>query len=149
MALEIYTVTRPYPPPLLTNIINPILTAYSGRPPLLQFQFLELARNCLFTTFVGMSQLGPLLQTRQATKSPNEVPPNQLAALEQLARAGEEETSRLLRLEMSPHAAGQGSLSDLQSRVKNWLVQSTIRSDPQVKHSIEEVLNRRRGGHVE
>ena len=136
--------TRPQSPPVLASVINPLLTTFTSHPPLLQFQFLALARNCMFTTFIGLSQLGPLLQAGAPALPPNEVAPAQLSTMEQLVTASEAEATRLLGLELAPYTSGRASLGELQTRVKDWLVQNTVRSDPQVKQAVEGVLRRRR-----
>ena len=137
--------TRPYKPLVLTHLINPLITAWSF-PPLLQYQFLSLSRNILFTSFIGMSQLAPLLQGHtDMTLLPNEVGSQQLARLEQLARGQETESSRLLGLNMVPFLTeGAALVRELQDRIREWLVQSTVRADPLVREAMEEALRRRR-----
>jgi hypothetical protein len=129
---------------ILTHLINPLLTGWSSHPPLLQYQFLSLARTLLFTSFIGLSQLAPLLQGTNHSLPPNEVDPNQLARLEQLARGQEMESTRLVGLNMAPFREDRTSMVELRDRIREWLVQNTTRADPLVREAVEEVLRRRR-----
>ncbi|MCJ1476461.1 hypothetical protein MMC13_005127 [Lambiella insularis] len=146
--LEFYTVTRPYHPPLLTNAINPFLVQLTTHPPLLPFQLLALARKTTLTFFIALSQLGPLLQPPAATASStsNNIDPQQLNRLEQNAQANEVETTRLLGLDLAPYAGDEQAVKDLRVKVKEWLVQNTIRNDPEVRDAMGKVMNRKRAG---
>ena len=61
-----------------------------------------------------------------------------------LARTTDQEVTRLMGLELSPFAGKQSSMRELRSSLKEWLVQNTVRNDPEVKAAINRVLNRRR-----
>ena len=142
VVLEVYVATRPYHPPILTNIINPILTRTTNYPPLLPFQFLILARNIIFTFFMALSQLGPYLQQNMSLSS-KDIEPAKLARLEHVARANEAEASRLLELDMAPYASDAHAIRDLRNRIREWLVQNTIRNDGQVRVAVGEALQGR------
>lgn len=142
--LELYTVTRPYKPLILTHLINPLITGWSGYPPLLQFQFLSLARTFLFTSFIGFTQLAPMLQIQDDAVQPNEVGPQQLARMEQLARGQEVEATRLVGFNVAPFAEDRSALMELGDRIREWLVQNTVRADPLVREAVEDALRRQR-----
>ena len=148
--LEYHTITRPYASPLLTKIFNPILGKLTFHPPLLPFQLLALARKATFTLFIAFSQLGNLFPQQQekptsTTPSPHDL--QQLARLEGIAKAGEAESSRLLALDMAPFVNDEQGMKELRARVKEWLVNNTIRADPEVRDAMGRALaGRRRSG---
>jgi hypothetical protein len=74
---------------------------------------------------------------------PNEVAPAQVNMLEQLLLASEGEVTRLLGLELAPYATGRAQVGELKGQIKDWLVQNTVRSDPQVNQSVEDAIRRR------
>ena len=147
--LEYHTITRPYPSPLLTKMVNPILTKLTLHPPLLPFQLLTLARKATFTLFIAFSQLGSLFPQAKpassATTSQHDL--QQLARLEGIAKASEIESSRLLAMDMAPFVGDEPGTKELRGRVKEWLVNNTIRADPEVRDAMGRALaGRRRGG---
>ena len=52
--------------------------------------------------------------------------------------------SRLMGLELTPFAEGEEGKRELKVTLKEWLVQNTMRNDPEVKAAIGAVLTRRR-----
>ncbi|KAF7914866.1 hypothetical protein EAE99_010420 [Botrytis elliptica] len=143
---ELHTVSRPYFPVVATNILNPILTKFTSHPPYLPFQLIQLARKASLTLYIAFSQLGPLLQPPTAPQNgtPEAVLKQQLDRLEQVAKAAEVDASRLHALEMIPFANDPQAMNDVKGKVKEWLVQNTIRSDPEVRDAMGTVLKRRR-----
>lgn len=144
--LEYHTITRPYEPPLLTKLINPLLSL-TPHPPLLAFQMLTLARKSAFTLFIALSQLGSLFApppTTTATSSALDM--QQLARLEQTAKALDIEASRLLAFDMAPFADDEVGVKELRGKVKDWLVNNTIRADPEVRDAMGRAMGRRRVG---
>lgn len=137
--------TRPYFPPLLTGAINPLLIRLTTHPPILPFQLLALARKTTLTFFIALSQLGPLLQpaTSASFSTSNNIDLQQLNRLEQIAQANEAEATRLLGLDLAPYAGDEQGIKDLRVRVKEWLVQNTIRNDPEVRDAMGKVMNRK------
>ncbi|MCJ1257156.1 hypothetical protein MMC24_004981 [Lignoscripta atroalba] len=151
LLLEVHTLTRPYFPPILTTLLNPLLHALTLHPPLLPFQLLILARKATLTLFIALSQLGPVfMQSSPAslatTSSSTAIAPQQLDRLEQIAKANEIEVSRLLALDMAPFAGDEQGVKELRGRVREWLVQNTIRADPEVRDAVGRALGRRRVG---
>jgi hypothetical protein len=146
-AFELHTISRPYFPPLAANILNPILTTFTSHPPYLPFQLLQLARKCSITLYIAFSQIGPLLQRSSSTPqnaSPEVVLKQQLDRLEATAKATDTEAARLMAMEMSPFAGDAGVLNSMKSKVRDWLVQNTIRNDPMVRDAIGNELKKRR-----
>lgn len=144
--LEMYTISRPYPPLFLTKLFNPIL-GLTQHPPLLPFQLLSLARKATFTLFIALSQLGGLFPQPLASTSANsQHDQQQLARLEGIANGGEQEASRLLAMDMAPFAGDDQGTSDLKGKIREWLVNNTIRADPEVRDAMGRVLSRRRSG---
>ena len=69
---------------------------------------------------------------------------HQLDRLEAAAQATDVEATRLMGMEMSPFVGDPQGLKDVKGKVKEWLVQNTIRSDPEVRDAIGTLLKRRR-----
>ena len=144
--LEYYTITRPSEPLFLTKIINPVLSV-TPHPPLLPFQMLTLAHKATFTVFIALTQLGPTFAsqpTNTAASSGIDVP--QLARLEQTSKALDTEASRLLAFDMAPFADDEAGIKELRGKVKDWLVNNTIKADPEVRDAMGKVMGRRRFG---
>ena len=51
-----------------------------------------------------------------------------------------------MALDMAPYAVDEPGVKELQARVKEWLVQNTIRADPEVRDAMGRALGRRRVG---
>lgn len=147
--LEYHTITRPYPSPLLTKVFNPILSKMTTHPPLLPFQLLVLARKATFTLFIAFSQLGNLFpQGKPApAATTSQLDLQQLVRLEGIAKASEIESSRLLAMDMAPFVNDERGKQELRGRVKEWLVNNTIRADPEVRDAMGRALAvKRRSG---
>ncbi|OAA68505.1 4-coumarate-CoA ligase [Niveomyces insectorum RCEF 264] len=164
LVFELHTVTRPAHPRLLTSLINPLLVRFAPlHAPYLPFQAVALARKLSITTYIGFSQIGPLLgaDTRNgqivtgvgggsssgAAQQQNNNDPALLAALERLeatSRSLDADATRLLEMEMAPFVGQEEVLSNVRGKVKEWLVQNTIRADPMVRDAIGRSLQRRR-----
>ncbi|MCJ1339532.1 hypothetical protein MMC09_004822 [Bachmanniomyces sp. S44760] len=148
--LEYHTLTRPHFSPILTKLLNPLLTSFpaSTHPPLLPFQLLILAQKATITISIAFSQLGSLYARSSPTPPPTttSIDPSQLARLEVIAKQDEQEADRLLGLEMAPYVGDEAGTNDLRQRIKEWLVQNTIRADPVVRDAMGKALVRKRTG---
>ena len=147
--LEYHIITRPYTSPLLTKIINPILSKLTVHPPLLPFQLLTLARKAMFTLSIAFSQLGNLFPQGKpiTTTTTSQHDLQQLVRLEGIAKANELESSRLLAMDMAPFVGDEQGTNELRGRVKEWLVNNTIRADPEVRDAMGRALaGRKRSG---
>lgn len=63
-----------------------------------------------------------------------------------MAQGTEIETQRLLALEMTPLVGDEAGQNDMKGRVREWLVQNTIRSDPEVRDALGKAMAKRRVG---
>ncbi len=133
--------------PVLTYI-NPILQNFTMHPPYLPFQLLILARKATITLFIAISQLGPLLQEPQKPLLQNTDLNQQLQLdrLTQIAHSNEAEATRLLALDMAPFTGDDQALNDVRGKMKEWLVQNTIRADPEVRDAVGRVMGSRNHG---
>ena len=66
--------------------------------------------------------------------------------LEQMAKGSDMEAARLLSLEMTPFAGDEIAQKDLRGKVREWLVNNTIRNDPEVRDAMGRAIGRRRMG---
>jgi hypothetical protein len=146
---ELHTISRPSFPLFADKIVNPILRTFTNHPPYLPFQLIQLARKISITLYIAFSQIGPLLNPPPPTAVPTNANPEiqlrqQLDRLESMAKAADTEATRLMGMEMSPFIGDQEALSGVKGKVKEWLVQNTIRSDPEVRDALGNLLKRRR-----
>ncbi len=139
--MEVYAKTRPESPMILSHVINPFLVKFTSHPPYLQFQLLSLLRNVLLSLFIALTQVGPVLFPPPPTEK--EPTPEQLNRLEGLAKASEQEAARLFGLEMTPFAGNPSALQDLRGAMRHWLVDNTVKSNPQVRDAMGRVLQPR------
>lgn len=95
-----------------------------------------------------MGQLQPFFAppTPAAGSSSSAFDEQQLQRLEQLAQTTEVETGRLLGLEMAPLVGDEAGQSDMKGKVREWLVQNTIRADPEVRDAMGRAMQKRRVG---
>jgi len=145
---ELIVVTRPEMPPFLA-VFNTALSTALRRPPYLQFQLVSLARQAAVTIYIAFGQIGPLINpqgqaAQKAAESSAAAVDEGLQRLETITRGLDSETSRLLEMEMTPFAGDNEALSSVRSKVKDWLVQNTIRADPMVRDAIGKSFQKRR-----
>jgi hypothetical protein len=143
---ELHTISRPNFPIIATKILSPILTTFTNHAPYLPFQLIQLLRKISITLYIAFSQIGPLLQPQEQTANatPEVALKQQLDRLEASAKAADIEAARLMAMEMSPFMGDAAALKDVKGKVKEWLVQNTIRSDPMVRDAIGNELKKRR-----
>ncbi|KAK4191581.1 chaperone protein DnaJ [Podospora australis] len=151
---EAYTVTRPYAPPVLTNMVSPLITRFgNGRAPYLQFQAIALAKKLAVTIYLAFSQIGPLLSADTSggqivigKKGANEEAAlkQNLERLEQLTKRLDADTTNVLQLELAPFAGDRDAMEITWGKVKEWLVHNTIRSDVMVRDAMGRMFARRR-----
>ncbi|KAI2473248.1 hypothetical protein F4781DRAFT_227334 [Annulohypoxylon bovei var. microspora] len=146
---ELHTVTRPSFPRILDNLVNPVLSRFTTHPPYLPFQAISLARKLSITLYIAFSQIGPLLQPPdQRGARPGEASEKQLLQnldrLEQTARGMDVDATRLMELEMAPFVGDPEVINTMRMKLKEWLVQNTIRADPMVKDALGRSFQKRR-----
>lgn len=164
LVFELHAISRPYHPRILTDVLNPLFALLAPQhEPYLPFQAVQLARKLSLTMYIGFSQIGPLLgaDTRSGQIVPADSEANSgngggpkgaadpalLAALERLestSRSLDADATRLLEMEMAPFVGQEEVLSNVRGKIKEWLVQNTIRADPMVRDAVGRSLQRRR-----
>ncbi|AEO56044.1 hypothetical protein MYCTH_2300500 [Thermothelomyces thermophilus ATCC 42464] len=151
---EAHTVTRPDMPGILDKVVNPLLGRLLGRAPYLQFQAIALARNLSVTVYIAFSQIGPLLSADTSSgqvvvsgsRGGNEEKALRegLERLEMTVKRLDADATRLLETELAPFAGDEQIRSSMWAKVKEWLVQNTIRSDPMVRDALGRSFAKRR-----
>lgn len=162
LVFELHAISRPYHPQILTDVLNPLFALLVPQHgPYLPFQAVQLARKLSLTMYIGFSQIGPLLgaDTRSGqivTADNNEASPSGpkgaadpalLAALDRLeatSQSLDQDAKRLVEMEMAPFVGQDEVLSNVRGKIKEWLVQNTIRADPMVRDAVGRSLQRRR-----
>ncbi|KAG0644061.1 hypothetical protein HOY80DRAFT_879137 [Tuber brumale] len=136
MVLEAIVVTRPFH--YFTQI--PILNT------LLPFEQLALARKILFTTFIAISQLAPLFQQGRAITGPltAEALDPQFDRMATLLHRTDTEASTILTQELLPFDADPVIQKVLKKKLEEWMIESAIRSAPEVRDAVGKVIQRRR-----
>ncbi|TLD21225.1 hypothetical protein PspLS_09169 [Pyricularia sp. CBS 133598] len=166
---EVHVVTRPRHPALFVSFINPALSRLSAlvgtaavnrqqqlSSPYLPFQAIQLARKVAVTLYVAFSHIGPLLgadtssgninvsrKERDASKADEQLH-QALMRLEQMASAVGGDADNLLKMELVPFQGDAEAVANVQGKMKEWLVNNTIRSDPMVRDALGTALRRRR-----
>jgi hypothetical protein len=144
---ELHTISRAYFPPIAAKFLNPLLTTFTAHPPYLPFQLIQLTRKIAITIYIAFSQIGPLLQspsTAHLQGDPEIVLKQQLDRLEQMVKFADIEATRLMEMERAPFAGDPHALREVQGKIKEWLVQNTIRNDPEVRDALGKMLKKRR-----
>ncbi|RYP20453.1 hypothetical protein DL767_009456 [Monosporascus sp. MG133] len=152
LVFELHAVTRPRFPLVVDRLLNPLLARLPGRhAPYLPFQAVSLARKLCITIYIAFNQLGPLLQPRDGRRggggeetSSEKALLQALDRLEQTARGVDSDAARLMDLELTPFAGDPEVLDSLRPKMKEWLVQNTIRNDPMVRDALGRSYEKRR-----
>jgi hypothetical protein len=149
-------------PWLLEKVVNPLLGALSSaggnggrRMPYVQFQAIALARKLSVTVYIAFSQIGPLLTAdtssgqlvvrgRASGGDDQAVLKQGLERLEMTVKRLDADATRLLETEMAPFSGDAETRSSMWAKVKEWLVQNTIRSDPMVRDALGRSFAKRR-----
>lgn len=146
---ELHTVTRPDFPPWVA-VVNAVLTRFTSHPAYLPFQIISLARKFAITIYIALAQIGPLLavqvggdQKAAAVNEEKAVEEN-LSRLQNLVGLLDADAIRLLEMELAPYKGDKEATTNLQGKMREWLVQNTIRADPMVRDALGTSLKRRR-----
>ncbi|KAL6866195.1 hypothetical protein ACO1O0_002300 [Amphichorda felina] len=147
---EVHAATRPRFP-LLLDALNAVVTRASSHPPYLPFQIITLARKITITVYIALSQVGPLLAAhlrggdKAASPDDDDKALRQgLDRLEGVARQLDVDAARLMEMETAPYKGDSEATSNLQGKMREWLVQNTIRADPMVRDALGSSFRRRR-----
>ncbi|KAF4584079.1 Chaperone protein DnaJ [Ophiocordyceps camponoti-floridani] len=145
---ELHAVTRPEFPAVV-RVVNAVATRLPPYTPLLPFQVVKLAQKLVLTLCIGIAQIGPLLAEQSAARrraGPRDEKLLQLALdrLEVASGQLDTETTRMVALEMAPFKGDDMAVRNLRDKMREWLVQNTIRADPMVRDAMGTSLRRRR-----
>ena len=97
-----------------------------------------------FSQLSGLWPSKPELEQQTGTPSSHET--QQLLRLEQVAKGADAEATRLVGLDMAPFVGDEAGTKELRGRVRDWLVNNTIRADPEVRDAMGRALKKRRMG---
>lgn len=145
---ELHAVTRPDFPPFV-NAINAVLLRFTSSPPYLPFQIISLARRLTITFYIALNQIGPLIAfmitgPEKSEEDDEKAMRQSLHRLEMLTKQLDGDAVRLLDMEMAPFKGDNDATSNLQGKMREWLVQNTIRADPMVRDAMGTSLRKRR-----
>lgn len=158
LVLELHAVTRPRFPALL-DAANALVAAVAPRrAPYLPFQMVALARKLTITCYIALSQLGPVISAHldaaagrdpaasaaAGSGKPEEDAAAALDRLDALADSLDRDASRLIDTETAPFKNDNAASSNLRGKMREWLVQNTIRADPMVRDAVGSSFRRRR-----
>lgn len=158
LVFELHAVTRPTFPAVLRAVVNPLMgwLGVKGRAPFyLPFEAVALARKGSVAMFIAFSQIGPLLgadtsggqiQVGAGGRGGGEEAALRMGLdrLEGMVKGLDADATRLLETEMAPFAGDEEILGTVRGKVKEWLVQNTIRSDPMVRDALGRSFMKRR-----
>ncbi|KAK7510394.1 membrane associated DnaJ chaperone-like protein [Phyllosticta citriasiana] len=146
VVFEAHTITRPEFPFMISKVINPLFAMFKLHPPLLPFQLRTIARRFIISLFIAMTQIAPVFSDpgREAQDT-QKAQQQQLDRLSQITALADRDAQALLTLETMPFTSEDGKV-DLRGKVKDWLVQNSIRSDRVVRDAMGNALRRRREG---
>ncbi|KAI0528415.1 hypothetical protein GGR58DRAFT_496103 [Xylaria digitata] len=145
-AFEAHTVMRPRFPVFVEAFVNPFLVRFTSHAPYLPFQVVALARRVAIAIYIAFGQLGPILQAGrdQEVAAGEKALQKNLENLENVAKFMDLDATRLMELEMAPFVGDSEVIKDMRSKLKEWLVQNTIRADPMVRDALGKSLQKRR-----
>lgn len=143
---EAHTVMRPRFPAFVETVVNPFLVRFTSHAPYLPFQVVALARRVAIAIYIAIGQLGPVLRAGRDQEAAAEEKALQqnLERLEHTAKFMDTDATRLMELEMAPFAGDPDVVKDMRAKLKEWLVQNTIRADPMVRDALGRSLQKRR-----
>lgn len=163
LVFEAHTITRAGYPWLLEGLVNPFLVRVANpvlafwapgavHPPFLPFQAVALARKLGITLTIALNQVLPFLtaDTRggriQIKKQGSEEAKaaQSIDELEKMLHVVHEETRRMVQMEVTPFAGSPQAMDTLRHKIKRWLVDNTVRSDPMTRAAIDQTIARRR-----
>lgn len=142
LVLEVASATRPgFLGPL--NGINAFVRRTGLRPEYLPYQGVILMRKVAFTFFIAMNQLGPMFEKPEDTvrEQGEKGLMQQLDRIDAMASAVDNETVKLLRLEMVPFVK---DTETFKKGIRGFLEANTVRNDREVQAAIVEVIRKRR-----
>ncbi len=149
--LEVTVATRPsFPAPL--GALNAVLGTASrgGVPPYLPFELVHLARKITLTVYIALSQIGPIITAQlnphadKGVEDEDKALQAGLLRLEGLTRQMDADAARLIDMELTPFKGDEEMAGRMRTKMREWLINNTIRSDPMVKDALGNSFQKRR-----
>lgn len=147
--LEVTVATRPGFPAAL-SVLNAVLTRLSGLPPYLPFELVHLARKITLTVYIALSQIGPIIlaqlnpQADKGVEDEDKALREGLLRLEGITRQMDADAARLIDMELTPFKGDEEMAGKMRTKMREWLINNTIRSDPMVKDALGNSFRKRR-----
>ncbi|KAF8254074.1 chaperone J-domain-containing protein [Wilcoxina mikolae CBS 423.85] len=113
--------------------------------PLLAFEQAVLMRKVCVTCFIAFNQLGPFLVGGERKKMGEGGLEGKLEQLMVMAGVVEVEAAKAQHVEFIPFAEGDGK-QEVERKMRDWLVELTVRNDPEVRDAMGNAKSRRRMG---
>lgn len=137
-------ITRPSPD-FLTSYLNQFLRTTHLHASYLPFQIIKIARQTLFSAFIALNQLGPILASPAAEADSPEGFQNATNQLRGIVRVTKENSQRLLQLECMPYIGQEGEkgMDRLKRELSSWLVNNEIQKQPGVQAAMQRLRERR------
>ena len=149
LTFELHLVSRPNFPAILTGF-NAVLSRLTTHPPLVPFQVIAMARRLTVTIYIALTQLGPLVQMhfmgdlQKPIEEESKALREGLERGEILSRQLNEDAARLMDMDLAPYKGDAEATSNLKGKIREWLVQNTIRADPMVRDALGTSFRKRR-----
>ncbi|ETN43150.1 uncharacterized protein HMPREF1541_02308 [Cyphellophora europaea CBS 101466] len=142
--LELYFLTHTWNPP--STVVGLGTLAHAALPQLLPphllpFQILSVARRLSMSLNIFISQLAPPSEKSKA--NPNQHILQQLEHLSQASARVDGEASNMLALQMAPFKGSAEDTRTLRDGMKESLVMTAVRSNPDVLQAVQETVARR------
>ncbi|KAJ3477826.1 hypothetical protein NLG97_g8733 [Lecanicillium saksenae] len=147
--LEVTVATRPTFPAAL-NVLNAVLARLSGLPPYLPFELVHLARKITLTVYIALSQIGPIIlaqlnpNAEKGVEDEDKALREGLLRLEGLTRQMDADAARLIDMELTPFKGDEEMAVKMRTKMREWLINNTIRSDPMVKDALGNSFRKKR-----
>jgi hypothetical protein len=136
IVLEATLLSRPYP----------VLPTIPFVKPLLAFEHAVLMRKIAVTSFIAFNQLGPFLVVKKMATSSPEALEAKLEQIMQTAGVLEVEAAKAQHIEFVPFEGDASAKGEVERKMRDWLVELMIRSDPEIRDAMGNAKNRRRRG---
>jgi hypothetical protein len=141
LIFETALITRPFP--LVPRKIFSMLPLVR---PLLAYEQAAFARKITLTLFIAYNQLGSIMANSKDTPITSDSPKLEakLQRIYDLSVIIEAEAAKAQQLEFMPFDGDAAAKGDIERKMKDWLVEATIRNDPDIRDAVGNVLQRRR-----
>lgn len=147
--VEVSVATQPHFPAAL-RFVNGVLARVTDLPPYLPFELVHLARKITLTVYIALSQIGPIIlaqlnpEAEKLVEDEDKALREGVLRLEGMARQMDADAARLIDMELTPFKGDEELAGKLRGKMREWLINNTIRSDPMVKDALGNSLRKRR-----